>query len=157
MTRIATFIVLSMVLFLNACTLNKHVKTKPVVPETIPPTTIVTPLTLYKEKQYNKALMTMLESDPKRLEDPTTRKLLWSINNRLVTVQWYLQKCIVELSNGNKDKARHHILEALKIYPGHKPSLLLEQNLNFIDVKKRHKTLKRKKNVTIQPMLNRLV
>jgi tetratricopeptide (TPR) repeat protein len=159
MTRIATFIILFMVLFLNACTLNKHVKTKPVAPETIPlttittpqtfpSTTIVTPQTLYKEKQYNKALMAMLESDPKRLEDPLARKLLWRINNRLVTVQWYLQKCIVELSNGNKDKARYHIEEALKIYPGHKPSLLLKQNLNSIDVKKRHKTSKRKKIIT---------
>ncbi len=145
MTRIAIFITLSMVLFLSACTLNKHVKTKPVAPETIPPTTIVTPQTLYKEKQYNKALMAILESDPKRLEDPLTRKLLWRINNRLVTVQWYLQKCIVELSNGDKDKAWHHIEEALKIYPYHKPSLLLQQNLNSIDIKKLHKTSNRKK------------
>ena len=151
MTRIATFIIFSMVIFLSACTLNKHVKTKPADPKTTPqtphqpPTTIVTPQTLYKEKQYNKALMAMLESDPKRLEDPLARKLLWRINNRLVTVQWYLQKGIVELSNGNKDKARYHIEEALKIYHGHKPSLLLEQNLDSIDVKKPHKTSKRKK------------
>ncbi|MEN8211900.1 MAG: hypothetical protein ABFR31_09290 [Thermodesulfobacteriota bacterium] len=145
MTRIAIFITLSMMFFLSACTLNKHVKTKPLVPETTPLTTIVTPQTLYKEKQYNKALMAILESDPKLLEDPLTRKLLWRINNRLVTVQWYLQQCIVELSNGDKDKAQHHIEKALKIYPYHKQSLLLQQNLNSIDIKKFHKTSNQKK------------
>ncbi len=147
-------------LFLSSCALNtlnsKPASNAPVETKTIPSTSITaddkktdgdvnpvkTPQTLYEEKQYDKALTAMLGADPKLLEDLSARKLLWRINNRLVTVQWYLQKGIAELLNGHKDKARHHFNEALKLYPDHEPSLLLKQNLDSIDLKKKQKTPK---------------
>ncbi len=146
-------------LLLSSCAWNsslntKPVETSPVETKTIPSTAIAaddnktdvnpikTPQTLYEEKQYDKALTAMLKADPKLLEDLSARKLLWRINDRLVTVQWYLQKSIAELLNGHIDKARHHIDEALKLYPDHESSLLLKQNLDSIDLKETHKTPK---------------
>jgi len=98
------------------------------------------PKTLYDEKQFDKALMAMLEADPALLEEHSARKLLWRINDRIVTVHWYLQKSIIELLNGHKDTALKHIAAALKLYPGHRPSLLLKQRLDSIQIKKNHKT-----------------
>ncbi len=98
--------------------------------------------TLYEERQYDKALMAMVEADPGLLEDLSARKLLWRINDRLVTTQWYLQKGIAELLNGRKEKALHHIDEVLKLYPDHKPSRLLKQNLDSINLKENQKTPK---------------
>lgn len=147
MDRFFMLPILSMGLFLSACAGNSSLNTKPVDTKTIPPVIIddvkiMDPQTLYAQRQYDKALMAMLEADPKLLENLSARKLLWRINDRLVTVQWYLQKGIAELLNGHKDKARDHINEVLKLYPDHKPSLLLKQNLDAINLKETQKTSK---------------
>jgi tetratricopeptide (TPR) repeat protein len=156
MVHLFRLLLLSMFFFLNSCALNTSLPTNPVDNRTIPHTAITEddkirrddvkimndPQTLYKEKQYDKALMAMVEADPGLLEDLSARKLLWCINDRLVTAQWYLQKGIAELLNGHKDKALHHIDEVLKLYPDHKPSRLLKQNLDSINLKENQKTPK---------------
>lgn len=154
MVRLFTLLLLSMIFFLNSCALNTSLPTNPVDNRTIPHTAITgddkkrrddvkimkDPQTLYEERQYDKALMAMVEADPGLLEDLSARKLLWRINDRLVTAQWYLQKGIAELLDGHKDKALHHIDEALKLYPDHKPSRLLKENLGSINLKENQKT-----------------
>lgn len=156
MVRLFTLLLLSMIFFLNSCALNTSLPSNPVNNRTIPHKAITgddkkrrddvkimnDPQTLYEERQYDKALMAMVEADPGLLEDLSARKLLWSINDRLVTAQWYLQKGIAELLDGHKDKALHHIDEALKLYPDHKPSRLLKQNLDSINLKENQKTPK---------------
>jgi hypothetical protein len=82
-------------------------------------------------------LMSILGADPKLLENQSARKLLWNINDRLVTVQWYLQKSIIELLKGNKKKAHYHLDEGLKLYPAHKPSLLLKKRMASISLDKK--------------------
>ena len=146
MDRILPFLTLSMGLFLSSCAGGTFLNSKPVETKPIPHTATadkkMDPQKLYEHRQYDKALMAMLEADPKLLEDLPARKLLWRINERLVTAQWYLQKSIAELLNGHKDKARYHIDEVLKLYPDHKASLLLKQNLDAIDLKETPKNLK---------------
>ncbi|MFO7988520.1 MAG: hypothetical protein R6U16_03435 [Desulfotignum sp.] len=156
MVRLFTLLLLSMIFFLNSCALNTSLPTNPVDNRTIPHTAITGDdkkrrddvkimndiQTLYEERQYDKALMAMVEADPGLLEDLSARKLLWRINDRLVTTQWYLQKGIAELLNGRKEKALHHIDEVLKLYPDHKPSRLLKQNLDSINLKENQKTPK---------------
>jgi tetratricopeptide (TPR) repeat protein len=162
MIRIFFLIILLVVLFLSSCTWDNNLKIKPVDNKTVTDTAInidddkiiIDPKKLYQEKQYDKALMAMLEADPMLLEDPSARKLLWSINDRLVTVQWYLQKSIIELLKGHKDLALYHIEEALKLYPQHKPSFLLKQRLDSIRLNENHKTPKislKKDKISIGP------
>ena len=153
MVRIFPLLLLPMIFFLNSCALNTSLPTNPVDNRTIPHPArtgddkkrradvkiMNDPQTLYEERQYDKALMAMIESDPGLLEDLSARKLLWRINDRLVTAQWYLQKGIAELLDGHKDKALHHIDEALELYPDHKPSRLLKQNLDSINLKENKK------------------
>lgn len=91
---------------------------------------------LYREKHYPEALATLLDADPKLLEDPENRRLLRRINHRLVTVQWYLQKAIVALVRGEKDGARIEVDKALKLYPDHEPSLKLHRALDAITIVK---------------------
>lgn len=160
MKPIFTLLILTMGFFLSACAGNTSLKTKPIETQTIPATAIPSddkptgddikilndPQKLYDQKQYDNALMAILEADPRLLEDLSARKLLWRINDRLVTAQWYLQKSIAELLNGHKEKARYHLDQVLNLYPDHKPSLLLKQKLDSIDLKETHKkpkTLKR--------------
>jgi tetratricopeptide (TPR) repeat protein len=158
MDRILPFLILSMGLFLSSCAGNTSLNSKPVETKAIPHAATadkkMDPQKLYEHRQYDKALMAMLGADPKLLEDLPARKLLWRINDRLVTAQWYLQKSIVELLNGHKGKAQEHLDQVLKLYPDHKPSLLLKQNLDAIDLKetpKRLKPLRKKEKINIDP------
>ncbi|MBI9090971.1 MAG: hypothetical protein JEZ12_17290 [Desulfobacterium sp.] len=91
---------------------------------------------LYREKHYPEALTTLLGADPKLLEDQENRRLLWRINHRLVTVQWYLQKAIIALVKGEKDAARLEVDKALTLYPDHEPSLKLHRALDAITIVK---------------------
>ena len=91
---------------------------------------------LYREKRYPEALTTLLAADPKLLEDQENRRLLWRINDRLVTVQWYFQKAIIALVKGEKDAARLEVDKALKLYPDHEPSLKLHRALDAITIAK---------------------
>jgi tetratricopeptide (TPR) repeat protein len=171
MKPIFPLLILSMGIFLSACAGNTFVDTKPVQPPIIPHTTLPSddkqtkedadsltdPQKLYDQKQYDQALMAMLELDPRCLEDLSARKLLWRINDRLVTAQWYLQQSIAELLKGHQDKARYHLDQVLKLYPDHKPSRLLAQKLNAITLKeppkppKTQKPLKKKQAIPKDP------
>lgn len=91
---------------------------------------------LYREKHYSEALATLLAADPKLLEEQDNRRLLWRINHRMVTVQWYLQKAIIALMKGEKDAARLHLDKALELYPDHDPSLKLLRALDAITIVK---------------------
>jgi tetratricopeptide (TPR) repeat protein len=153
MTRTIYLILLLSVLFLSSCSLSKNVKTDPTQGKTVNKpkvetsinkagNTLATPRKLYQKKQYDQALMSILGADSKLLENPSARKLLRNINDRLVTVQWYLQKSIIELLKGNKKKARYHLDEGLKLYPAHKPSLLLKKRMASISLDK-NKPLKK--------------
>jgi hypothetical protein len=69
MDRFFMLPILSMGLFLSACGWNYTLNTKPVDTKTIPPVIIddvkiMDPQTLYAQRQYDKALMAMLEADP---------------------------------------------------------------------------------------------
>jgi tetratricopeptide (TPR) repeat protein len=159
MKPIFFLLILSMGIFLSACAGNTFIETKTVQPPIIPHTplppddkqtqedadSLTTPQKLYDQRQYDQALMAMLEADPRRLEDLSARKLLWRINDRLVTAQWYLQQSIAALLNGHQDKARYHLDQVLKLYPDHKPSRLLAQKLNAINLKAPPKTPKTQK------------
>ncbi len=89
---------------------------------------------LYKQKKYSEALIAILKADPERLKLPEVRKLLWKINDRLVTVQWYLQKSIISLKKGQKEPALFHVNNALDLYPAHEPSLLMKAALTSIEL-----------------------
>ncbi len=91
---------------------------------------------LYRQKRYPEALTALLAADPKLLEELETRRLLWRINDRLVTVQWYFQKAIIALVKGDKEAARLEIDKALDLYPGHAPSLKLRRALDAITIEK---------------------
>jgi tetratricopeptide (TPR) repeat protein len=91
---------------------------------------------LYREKRYPEALTSLLAADPKSFETLENRRLLWRINDRLVTVQWYFQKATIALVKGDKEAARLEIDRALKLYPGHAPSLKLRKSLDVITIEK---------------------
>ena len=87
---------------------------------------------LYEQKKYSEALFVLLTADPERLKSPKVRRMLWNINDRLVTVQWYLQKSIIALKKGQKKSALMHVDKALDLYPTHEPSLLMKAALTSI-------------------------
>jgi tetratricopeptide (TPR) repeat protein len=91
---------------------------------------------LYREKRYPEALTTLLAVDPKFLEELEVRRLLWRINDRLVTVQWYFQKATIALVNGDTEAARLEVDKALNLYPDHDPSLTLRRSLDAITIEK---------------------